>query len=158
MRERRKSAGDVVLDAVAPPPFDHSGSHKAAPPPVAARQRRGGGALPGLPGRGARSAPAALQSQGGGALPGRWARSAPCSPLTPHTPAALLSEEDASSAPAEQHRAAEQVADKKVVSKMEVPSPKLMMEEPAILGEGSLDKPSGISDLLTVLKSAILAH
>ena len=135
--ERRKSAGDidqwlqrppsphsmtdVVLDAVAPPPFDHSGSHKAAPPPVAARQqRRGGGALPG---RGAHSAPTAFQSN-----------------------------EDASSAPAEKHRAAEMkmgVADKKGVSKMEVP---------AILGEGSLDTPRGMLDLLTALKAAILVH
>ena len=121
--ERRKSAGDVVLDA-------------PSPSPVAARQQRRA-----LPGRGARSAPAALLSKED-------------APAEKHRAA----EKNVSSAPAEKQKKTE--ADKKVVAKMEAPksSTPRKMEVPAILGEGSLDKPRGMSDLLTVLKSAILAN
>jgi len=60
------------------------------------------------------------------------------------------SEQRKLSAAAEKHRAAEkkrQVANKKIMWKMEMP---------AILEEGSLDKPSGISDLLTVRSLSLL--
>ena len=159
--ERRKSAGDVSYERGTPiDAVSYERGTPVAAPLVAARQRqRGGGAF---------CAPPC-------ASPRRVARSAP---------AALLSKEDVSPEKQKKTEVADkatspvgalsaQTPAKKVVAKMEAPSPRVMMdgslattprkvvermEVPAILGEGSLDKPRGMSDLLTVLKSAILAN